>query len=267
MEKEILVRIHLAKVNFTYVEEQIASYFMKERPALTIHELAHTLSLSSASITRFCKKIGLRNYKELMYLYTKHLSTKKDTQIYNIPMELSREYFRIFRFVDQSFDVKKFKKMAEYIYHHRIIHIFAFGLSATAASDFKFRFSRLGKFIEVIHDKDAIAMATQVLMKDDLVFIFTLRGNMYFENVAQELKEKGSIVLSILGNKKSRLATLSDVVLFTASLSGEESTGMISSQIPILILIDMLYEQYVKMYTEDLHKWVSTEKTLKGVNS
>ena len=40
MEKEILLRINLAKVNFTYVEETIAQYFTDGRKPLTIHELA-----------------------------------------------------------------------------------------------------------------------------------------------------------------------------------------------------------------------------------
>lgn len=264
MEKEILLRINLEKVNFTYVEEQIADYFTSGKPPLTIHELAHELSISSSSITRFCKKIGLKNFKELMYLYEQHLNTQKDMEVSNISLELQSEYFRIFHLVDQSFDSETLDRVCKYIYDRRIINIFAFGLSATAAQDFKFRFSRLGKFIEVIHDKDAIKMSSQVLEKGDLVFIFTLRGNSYLEELAQNLKEKGSIVVTILGNKKSRLAKLSDIVLYTASLSGEESTGMISSQIPILILIDMLYYQYVRTYTDALSNWASTEKIIKG---
>lgn len=266
MEKEILLRINLEKVNFTYVEEQIADYFINGKPPLTIHELAYELSISSSSITRFCKKIGLRNFKELMYLYEQHLNTQKEMAVSNISLELQSEYFRIFNMVDHNFDSETLERVCKYIYEHRIINIFAFGLSATAAQDFKFRFARLGKFIEVIHDKDAIKMSSQVLIKGDLVFIFTLRGNNYLEELAQYLKEKGSIVVSILGNKKSRLAKLSDIVLYTASLSGEESTGMISSQIPILILIDMLYYQYVKTYSDALSNWASTEKIFKGGN-
>lgn len=264
MEKEILLRINLEKVNFTYVEEQIAEYFTNGNPPLTIHELAHELSISSSSITRFCKKIGLKNFKELMYLYEQHLNTQDAPQVSNISLDLQSEYFRIFHLVDQNFDAAEMRAVCQHIYEHRIINIFAFGLSATAAQDFKFRFSRLGKFIEVIHDKDAINMSSQVLEQGDLVFIFTLRGNSYLEELAQELKTKGNVVVSILGNKKSRLAKLSDHVLYTSSLSGEESTGMISSQIPILIIIDMLYYHYVRTYTDALSNWASTEKVFKG---
>ena len=161
MEKEILLRINLAKVNFTYVEETIAQYFTDGRKPLTIHELARELSISSSSITRFCKKIGLNNFKELMYLYEQHLNMQNAPQISNISLDLQSEYFRIFHLVDQNFDAKAMGQVCRYIYEHRIINIFAFGLSATAAEDFRFRFSRLGKFIEVIHDKDAIKMSSR----------------------------------------------------------------------------------------------------------
>lgn len=263
MEKEILLRIHQARVNFTYVEEEIAAYFTNGKQAVTIHKLAKELSISSSSITRFCKKIGLNNYKELMYLYEKHLHEGIVT-ISNISLDLQSEYFHIFNLVDQNFDEIAMKKVCSYINENRVIHIFAFGLSATAAQDFKFRFSRLGKFIEVIHDKDAISMSSRVLKENDLVFIFTLRGNIYLEELAMELKRKGVKVVSILGNKKSRLVTLSDICLYTSALAGEESTGMISGQIPILIMIDMLYYSYVRTYNDSLSCWASTEEVFKN---
>ena len=227
MEKEILLRINLAKVNFTYVEETIAQYFTDGRKPLTIHEL--------------CKKIGLNNFKELMYLYEQHLNMQNAPQISNISLDLQSEYFRIFHLVDQNFDAKAMEQVCRYIYEHRIINIFAFGLSATAAEDFRFRFSRLGKFIEVIHDKDAIKMSSRVLQKQDLVFIFTLRGNTYLEELAAELTLRGILVVSILGNQNSRLKKLSDVVLYTSSL----------------------YYHYVRTYSDALTNWASTEEILK----
>ncbi len=260
MEKEILLRIHLAKVNFTEVEHHIASYFTSGKPPCTIHQLAQKLSISSSSISRFCKKIGLHNYKELLFLYEKHRDNKDEVQTSNISLDLQSAYFQIFRLVDRNFDSQAMKQVCRYIYQHRIITVFAFGLSATAAQDFRFRFSRLGKFIEVIYDKDAIRMNARILQRDDLVLIFTLRGNAYLEEIVSEVKKKGITVVSILGNQKSKLAKLSDMVLYTSSLSGEESTGMISSQIPILIIIDMLYYHYVQMYSDALMNWANTEK-------
>ncbi len=108
-------------------------------------------------------------------------------------------------------------------------------------------------------------MSSSVLEKDDLVLIFTLRGNQALVDCAIQLKERGIHVVSIIANKKSSLAKVSDVALFTADLKGEESTGMISSQIPILIVIDMIYYCYVRKYSEAIEKWAGTEEILESV--
>ena len=253
MNKEIILRITHAKFKFTYVEEQIAEYFLGNNKPMSINDLAELLCVSPASITRFCKKIGLNNYKELIYL--RYFEDKTQSEV-----DLQKSYFKIFNQIDGSFNREKIEEICDLIHSYRFMHIFALGLSATAAQDFKFRFSRMGKFIEVIYDKDAIDMATAVIEEGDLVFIFTLRGNKYLQKCAKALKEKGAKLVVITGNEHTKLNEYADIIIVTANLSGEESTGMISAQIPILIQIDLIHYYYVRKYKEVLEAWVSTEK-------
>lgn len=260
MKKEIVLRINHSKINFTFVEETIAQYFLDEKPVLPINKLSKELNVSNASITRFCKKIGLSNYKELIYLYNEHLKNKKDHSLNNIAIDLQTEYFNLFDDIDKNFDEEKIERVCAEIHSHRLINIFALGLSATAAQDFKFRFSRMGKFIEVIHDRSAIEMATKILEKGDLVFLFTLRGNKALEKIGEELKEKDITVITITANKKSSLNETSNITINTSNFKGEESTGILSAQIPILVQIDLIHYYYIRKYKEVLNSWVSTEK-------
>ncbi len=272
MNKEIILRITHAKFKFTYVEEQIAEYFLGNNKPMSINDLSELLCVSPASITRFCKKIGLNNYKELIYLYKEHLKENDKINMNNISVDLQKSYFKIFNQIDESFNREKIEAsyfkifnqidesfnrekieaICDLIHSYRFMHIFALGLSATAAQDFKFRFSRMGKFIEVIYDKDAIDMATAVIEEGDLVFIFTLRGNKYLQKCAKALKEKGAKLVVITGNEHTKLNEYADIIIVTANLSGEESTGMISAQIPILIQIDLIHYYYVRKYKEVL---------------
>lgn len=262
MNKEIILKITHAKFRFTCVEEQIAKYFLGNNKLMSINDLAELLCVSSASITRFCKKIGLNNYKELIYLYEQHLKENDKINISNISLDLQKSYFKIFNQIDGSFNREKIETVCDLIHGHRFMHIFALGLSATAAQDFKFRFSRMGKFIEVIYDKDAIDMTSAVIKQEDLVFIFTLRSNKYLEKCARLLREKEVKLVVITGNEHTKLKEYADINIVTANLSGEESTGMISAQIPILIQIDLIHYYYVRKYKEVLETWVSTEKIL-----
>lgn len=260
MEKGIILRINNSKVNFTYVEERIAKYFLDGNIPKSIIELSSELNVSPASITRFCKKIGLANYKELMYLYTDYINNDREIHVNNIALEFQKTYMKLFDDIDKMYDGNKIERICEQIYSHRIIHIFALGLSATAAQDFKFRFSRTGKFIEVIHDRSAMEMAASILREGDLVFIFTLRGNKSLENICKELKSRGVIVITITANKNSSLSEDSDIVMSTANFNGEDVMGIMSAQVPILIQIDLIYYNYVKKYKDVLSNWVSTEK-------
>ena len=177
-----------------------------------------------------------------------------------ISSDLQNSYFKIFNNIDTNFDRDKIEKICEAIHNNRFMYIFALGLSATAAQDFKFRFSRMGKLVEVIYDKEAIEMASTLIKEDDLVFIFTLRGNKHLQKCAKLLREKGANIILITGNRNSKIVEYSDISVITDNLSGEESTGMISAQIPILIQIDLIHYYYVRKYSEVLDEWVSTEK-------
>ena len=260
MNKEIILKITHSKFKLTYVEEKIAEYFLENNKLLSINKLSELLCVSSASITRFCKKIGLNNYKELMYLYEEHLKNNQQINMNNISIDLQRAYFKIFNCIDGNFNIEKIEKVCSLINEYRFMHVFALGLSATAAQDFKFRFSRIGKVIEVVHDKDAINMAIAVMKKGDLVFIFTLRGNTHLQKYAKDLKEKQVKLVVITGNDNSDLNKYADIIIITANVEGEESTGMISAQIPILIQIDLIHYYYVRKYREVLDTWLSTEK-------
>ena len=264
MNEDLDLRINYNKVNFTYVEEQIAEYLLQKKEVVSICELSKLLNISPASITRFCKKIGLANYKELTYLQNQQQNNSKEYELNNLAMELKVEYFSVFEGIDKQFDIEKIEKTCEYIYNHRLIHIFALGLSATAAQDFKFRFSRMAKFVEVIHDRSAMEMYASILEEKDLVFLFTLRGNKYIEKVGKTLKSKGVTVITITANKESSLNIISDIAINTSSFNNNENTEIISSQIPILVQIDIIYYYYIKKYKEVINNWILTEKVLKN---
>ena len=112
MNKEIILRITHAKFKFTYVEEQIAEYFLGNNKPMSINDLAELLCVSPASITRFCKKIGLNNYKELIYLYKEHLKENDKINMNNISVDLQKSYFKIFNQIDGSFNRRRLRRFA-----------------------------------------------------------------------------------------------------------------------------------------------------------
>ena len=80
---------------------------------MSINDLAELLCVSPASITRFCKKIGLNNYKELIYLYKEHLKENDKINMNNISVDLQKSYFKIFNQIDESFNREKIEAILD----------------------------------------------------------------------------------------------------------------------------------------------------------
>ncbi len=76
MNKDIGLLFEYARSKFTATDNKIADYFLARQPVKTIEELAVDIGVSTASITRFCRKIGLNNLKELLFLYQEQLDSK-----------------------------------------------------------------------------------------------------------------------------------------------------------------------------------------------
>lgn len=137
---------------FTDVERVIAQYFLDGNKELGIQELAKKLSVSNSSITRFCKKIGLANYKELIYLY-KYSSKGSKKQSDSSISYVNLNYSLLLNDIIEKLDKDEVKKAALMIDAGRIIHYWGTGYNAFCGEDFEFKFSRLGKVVNVIKDE------------------------------------------------------------------------------------------------------------------
>ncbi|WP_239644540.1 MurR/RpiR family transcriptional regulator [Enterococcus crotali] len=111
MESYIELIIQANEKKFTDVERVIAQYFLAGNKELGIQELAKELSVSNSSITRFCKKIGLANYKELIYLY-KYSSKGNKKQADSSISYVNLNYSLLLNDIIEKLDKDEVKKAA-----------------------------------------------------------------------------------------------------------------------------------------------------------
>ncbi|WEM44526.1 MurR/RpiR family transcriptional regulator (plasmid) [Photobacterium sp. DA100] len=260
MIKDFRLLFEYARLKFTNTDQKIADYFLALNPTKNIEELAAEIGVSTASITRFCKKLGLNNFKEFLYLYQNQLDSENPE--FTETRTLQNEYFEMLQQFDQCLIQDDIDVFCELIHKHRVIYVFGLGYSAFAAHDLKFRLTRLGKCVEIVHDNDSIEMISSIIGEGELVLLLSLKGNNNrMVQSAKRMKEKGVKLLCITANESSRLLDYADNTLLTVSLKGEESTGMISGQLPMLIAFDHIYFRYVSLYRDSIQKWVRTEQS------
>ncbi|WP_182199726.1 MurR/RpiR family transcriptional regulator [Paraliobacillus salinarum] len=259
MKSNLFFLIETSKIAFTYVDEQIANFFLEKHPPIKQSVLAKQINVSTASITRFCKKIGFENYKEFIYQYKQALEDYPENES-NVTNNLQFQYLELIKEINEKIDNESIKRVCEYIYDHKIIHIYGLGLSAIAGEDFKFRFTRLGKYVEIVRDYDSIEMVSSLMKENNLLFYLTLRGeNKNIIPVIKRVKEKGTKVVVVTSNQSEEIAELADYLLLTSDLKNAGNIGQLSGQIPMLVIIDLIYSQYINMYRENINKWIGTE--------
>ncbi|AEB07045.1 transcriptional regulator, RpiR family [Coriobacterium glomerans PW2] len=262
MQEDIFILIESRRLDFTSVEQVIADYFLNKKPALSIDKLSCRLAVSKSSITRFCKKVGLDNYKELIFLYK--LSREVDDSGPSASSKITAAYHALATRSDSSYSQEVVDAFCELLHRHKIIHFFGKGFNSYAGADFQFKFSRVGKYVRVISDDNSIMMSAHSARKDELIVVSSLRGNDDRLKEAMELAKANGVSISLItSNRFSQLIPYADVELMAAGFTRQEALGSISPQIPILIQLDIVYERYIHLYAGSLRQWSESEVILR----
>lgn len=261
MNNDLQVMIAYARVKFTRKEHLIADYLLAHPAPEKIERLAELIGVSASSLTRFIKKLGFSSFKEFYYRHQQQLHESHRIPVENQHDALHYEYVDILQRIHERLDSKTTQALCHAIQQRTGFHVYGAGFSTLAAEDLKLRFRRLGKFVEIIRDVDSLDMYGPLLKPDDLLIILSLNGrNERLAKYLATLKEQGVTIGCITSNKKSKIVHQADHVLLTASLNGEESTGMISAQMPLLMAIDFIYYNYISQYRDSIELWMKTEK-------
>jgi DNA-binding MurR/RpiR family transcriptional regulator len=265
MNNDLQVMIAYARVKFTRTEHQIADYLLANPAAEKIETLAKQIGVSTSSLTRFIKKLGFSSFKEFYFRYQQQLEDRGRISVANHHDALHYEYVDILQGIHELLDVETTQSLCREIHGRAGFHVYGAGFSTLVAQDLKLRFRRLGKFVEIIPDVDSMDMFGPLLKSDDLLLIISLNGRnerliRYFTTLAERHVKLGCIT----SNKKSKMVGLANYTLLAASLNGEESTGMISPQLPLLMAVDFLYYNYISQYRDSIEVWMETEKSYLG---
>ncbi len=261
MNSDLDIVIKYSRVKFTKTENIIADYLLANPVSEKIEVLAQAIDVSTSSLTRFSKKIGCRSYKEFYYRFqSKHVDSTPDIED-DQQSALHLEYMNLLQKRYDVLDDNITQALAREIQKRPGFHIYGEGFSTLVAQDLKLRFRRLGKFVDIIPDTDSMEMYGPPMKAGDLLFVISLNGrNERLLKHLQRLKERKVVIACLTSNKKSKMLSSSTYTLMTPSLNGEESTGLISPQIPLLLAVDSIYGHYITIYRSSFDTWMETEQ-------
>jgi len=256
---DIATIIDLHFEELTELEQEIARYFLQAETIqddLSSQQVTQKLHISQAALTRFAKKCGFTGYREFVFQY-QHQASKPDTHSHKhspLTKRVLRSYSIMREQTQDLIDEEQLERVAQLIDNAERVYFFGTGSSGLIAREMKLRFMRLGVVCEALTDQDGFAWTTSIMDENCLVLGFSLSGTT--QSVLDSLldaKEMGAktILFTSAPNKNSQAYTETVLV---ASHSQSSYIQRISAQLPMLILIDLIYAYFLEINRESKEK-------------
>ena len=258
-KQDIATIIDLHFEELTELEQEIARYFLQVDTIvddLSSQQVTQKLHVSQAALTRFAKKCGFTGYREFVFRY-QHQANKQDTHSHKhspLTKRVLRSYSNLREQTQDLIDEAQLERVAQLIEDAERVYFFGTGSSGLIAREMKLRFMRLGVVCEALTDQDGFAWTTSIMDENCLVLGFSLSGTT--QSVLDSLldaMEMGAktILFTSAPNKNSQAYTETVLV---ASHSQSSYIQRISAQLPMLILIDLIYAYFLEINRESKEK-------------
>ena len=273
-------RISVLNDTFTKSERALADHIVRDADSVvmkTITELAgESDSFSTASITRFCKKIGLSGYSELRLELAKEMAT--DNARRQIVADGENLVPGLVSTVDASAsainDLKYvlsddvIKKAVHEILSASSITLAGIGASALVAQDLRQKLLRLGIRSLFDADQDVVKVTLSSGRSKDLLIAIsysgTTRETLDAVNIA---KENGMRVLAMTKKGDNPISEQADVTVPVSENEALLREGATLSRLQMLVAVDMIYRALIMdggvRYDLILDSWDAVNRRIK----
>ena len=274
-------RISVLNDTFTKSERALADHIVRDADSVvmkTITELAgESDSFSTASITRFCKKIGLSGYSELRLELAKEMATDNARRqivadgenlvpgLVSTVVDASASAINDLKYV-LSDDV--IKKAVHEILSASSITLAGIGASALVAQDLRQKLLRLGIRSLFDADQDVVKVTLSSGRSKDLLIAIsysgTTRETLDAVNIA---KENGMRVLAMTKKGDNPISEQADVTVPVSENEALLREGATLSRLQMLGAVDMIYRALIMdggvRYDLILDSWDAVNRRIK----
>ena len=274
-------RISELNDTFTKSERALADHIVRDADSVvmkTITELAgESDSFSTASITRFCKKIGLTGYSELRLELAKEMATDNARRqivadgenlvpgLVSTVVDASASAINDLKYV-LSDDV--IKKAVHEILSASSITLAGIGASALVAQDLRQKLLRLGIRSLFDADQDVVKVTLSSGRSKDLLIAIsysgTTRETLDAVNIA---KENGMRVLAMTKKGDNPISEQADVTVPVSENEALLREGATLSRLQMLVAVDMIYRALIMdggvRYDLILDSWDAVNRRIK----
>jgi len=279
MEKTVLDTICSSFDNFFDSEKKIAKYIINHYDKvvdMTVGQLATASGASEASVSRFCKKVGVKGFHHLKISLAKEMveSDIKDVNLSNrisvddVEQSLQNILANKVEELKQTVSMmneKQLKEILETIQKARRVEFVAVGNTIPVAIDGAFKFNQVGIAASSTPIWESQIGAVYNLQKGDVVIAISNSGESRGVMTALEAaREVGATTLSITNNEQSSVAKVSDYHITTATREKLFLDGYCFSRVSATTVVEILYLFLTSMIQESYKNIARHENAIAG---
>jgi RpiR family carbohydrate utilization transcriptional regulator len=283
----MLIELLKRQDGFTAAERSVAKYILEHGfiiKTMSITELAELTYTSPASITRLCRKLGIKGYKEFRILFNTEFeeTSRLDAVDVNLPFGPDDSSEQIawnmgnltasaVNNVLQRFDYSLLKHVVGAMELAKVISVFSTGISTLAALGFQAKMVRIGKQINV--ESNLSLLPAYAFSADDAtlgLFISQSGESTEIVDCARVFSSRGGKSVAITANERSSLARVCATTI-SSNVSEDDTFSVkiesFASFYAVNFILDCLYCWFYKSnYEQNIQRSRINDATIRRMN-
>lgn len=226
-----------------------------EIPNLTIHELADTCYISSASLSRFIRMLGFDHYTEFRNACQKEIGIEVDysKDVSKASIEDMRPIIELYTqniknnidFTFQQMDFQQLERITNMMFQAKEMAFFGLEFATLLGQHFQVKMASMNKLVRLGLTYEEQKEIAENLHEGALVFVASLEGGYFYRNdeVMDILKEKHVTIVAMTMNENTKLMKDIDEIL----ICNKENSNT-EGRITLLYMIEILLMYYFVNY-------------------
>ena len=245
---------------FTPSEKKIADFILANQDGLaylSIGQLAAGAAVAEATVSRFCRRLGFRNFVEFKLTAANTAlrfkpannplsgQIERSDTVEDICRKLYSAEVDALAQTMEVLDAAEVVRAADLLENARRVLFMGQGGSMLLAQEAAHLFSTVGNHFIPVIDSHMQAIAAAMMEQGDVILFFSYSGSTRAMMETLKLaKERGGRVILVTRFPKSPGAELSDIVLQCGANENPLQSGSIAARIAQMYLVDVLFSEY-----------------------
>ncbi|MEG0367746.1 MAG: MurR/RpiR family transcriptional regulator, partial [Coprobacillus sp.] len=227
----------------------------------SINDLADLCYTSPATISRFCKDLNCKsfaNFKHEMAIALEiseneiHMEPYLVDEINKNPQylvdKMYLETIESLSLVKQSTNIHGVDRICEMIHQAKKVHMIGYQFNKIISNDFQMKMLKLKKFVYAFVERGDEIQRLDMIDKDSLVIIITVRARRQFiDPLLEKIKEHQPQIVLITMNKEYKNENI-DYIYCIDGTESDYTESSLQGTMNFLSVLNMIYVRYGLLY-------------------